>query len=174
MLRAALRCAQAAAPRASLRLALPLSRAASSSSSSAAASSSSSADTAAAAASVVAAAVRGAGRPLVLFGRSYCRVCRDVAERLDDGTAAGSLADLALDRPLAPAALGGAADVAALRAALAAATGQEHTPYLFVGGAFVETGAALSGLRRGATDADCALRPQLERAGVVVTGPFRA
>ena len=165
MLRAALRCAQAAAPRASLRLAPPLSRAASSSSA---------ADTAAAAAAVVAAAVRGAGRPLVLFGRSYCRVCRDVAERLDDGTAAGSLADLALDRPLAPAALGGAADAAALRAALATATGQEHTPYLFVGGAFVETGAALSGLRRGATDADCALRPQLEKAGVVVTGPFRA
>jgi len=124
---------------------------------------------AAAAAALVAAAVRGAARPVVVFGRSYCRVSRDLVERLDDGTAAGAVADVALDRRAAP-----AAEADALRAALTAATGQEHTPFLFVGGAFVPTEEALRGLRRGASDADCALRPRLEAAGVKVTGPFRA
>ena len=33
---------------------------------------------------------------------------------------------------------------------------------------------ALRGLRRGARDDECALRPRLEAAGVKVTGPFRA
>jgi hypothetical protein len=122
-----------------------------------------------AAAALVAAAVRAAARPVVVFGRSYCRVSRDLAERLDDGLAAGSVADIALDRPPPP-----PFDAAALRAALTAATGQEHSPFCFVGGAFVPTEEALRDLRRGARDDDCAMRPRLETAGVKVTGPFRA
>ena len=105
---------------------------------------------------------------VVVFHKTHCSLCRDLVERLEDALDAKSVREVALDK------LPNRGD--ALREVLRNETGQQHVPYVFIGGVHVKTEDAVSGLRRaaGGQPDECALAPKLRAAGAVVTGQFRS
>ena len=106
--------------------------------------------------------------PAVIFHKTHCSLCRDMVERLEDALDAKSVREVALDK------LPDRGD--ALREVLRKETGQQHVPFLFVGGAHVKTEDAVSGLRRaaGGQPHECALAQRLRAAGAIVSGQFRS
>jgi glutaredoxin len=64
--------------------------------------------------------------PILIFHKSYCRVCKDLVERIEDGLSSGAMKEIAIDL-----AFSDRGD--ALREELRAKTGQKDVPFVFIG-----------------------------------------
>ena len=106
--------------------------------------------------------------PILVFHKSYCRVCKDLVERIEDGMSSNAMKEIPID--LAFIDRGDA-----LREELRAKTGQKDVPFVFIGKEFIGTVDVLNGLRiKDGKVNDCLLKPKLEKLGIQVTGLFRA
>lgn len=106
--------------------------------------------------------------PILIFHKSYCRVCKDLVERIEDGLSSGAMKDIAIDL-----AFSDRGD--ALREELRAKTGQKDVPFVFIGKEFIGTADVVNGLRiKNGKINDCELKPRLQALKIDVTGPFRA
>jgi hypothetical protein len=106
--------------------------------------------------------------PILIFHKSYCRVCQDLIERIEDGLSAGVMKEIAIDLSFSD-----RGD--ALREELRAKTGQKDVPFVFVGNHFMASVDVINGLRiKDGNNKDCSLKQTLENLKVQVKGPFRA
>ena len=106
--------------------------------------------------------------PILIFHKSYCRVCKDLVERIEDGLSSGAMKEIAIDL-----AFSDRGD--ALREELRAKTGQKDVPFVFIGKEFLGTADVVNGLRiKNGKINDCELKPRLQALKIDVTGPFRA
>jgi hypothetical protein len=106
--------------------------------------------------------------PILIFHKSYCRVCKDLVERIEDGLSSGAMKEIAIDL-----AFSDRGD--ALREELRAKTGQKDVPFVFIGKEFIGTADVVNGLRiKNGKINDCELKPRLQALKIDVTGPFRA
>ena len=106
--------------------------------------------------------------PILIFHKSYCRVCKDLVERIEDGLSSGAMKEIAIDL-----AFSDRGD--ALREELRAKTGQKDVPFVFFGKEFIGTADVVNGLRiKNGKINDCELKPRLQALKIDVTGPFRA
>ena len=106
--------------------------------------------------------------PILIFHKSYCRVCQDLIERIEDGLAAGVMKEIAIDLSFLD-----RGD--ALREELRAKTGHKDVPFVFIGNQFMASVDVINGLRiKDGNNKECLLKPTLEKLNVKVTGPFRA
>ena len=106
--------------------------------------------------------------PILVFHKSYCRVCKDLVERIEDGLSSGAMKEIAIDL-----AFSDRGD--ALREELRAKTGQKDVPFVFIGKEFIGTLDAVNGLRiKDGKIGECELKSRFLSLGINVTGPFRA
>lgn len=106
--------------------------------------------------------------PILVFHKSYCRVCKDLVERIEDGLSSAAMKEIAIDL-----AFSDRGD--ALREELRAKTGQKDVPFVFIGKEFIGTLDAVNGLRiKDGKVGECELKSRFLSLGINVTGPFRA
>ena len=105
----------------------------------------------------------------MVFSKSYCSICRDVIDRLED--AGLPFKEIAIDLRVG----GDLERVAAIAGNLKSLTGQPYVPYVYIGKDFMDSEKFLTGIRRQASldSKNPPLYEELLSKGLIARGYFR-